>query len=234
MPKSIPKTFEEKVEFNYKRYLTLAQYVKKLADGTMTHEDLRAMARAKAVQQETDEQIRIKRKQINADEDLEDDEVYRDERMTAYEKHYEWDDAGDLALLINLVELEVQFRAIRRDLARVSSLSDKEKYWKALRENSESQNKLQVSLGIDKKSRDAAKASGNPMENWQDIKDEVGDWVDMLISEFPEEAEKVNTEQELKDLMKIKLSWPFEVIDSVVYNLKRVSGSPISEDTVGD
>jgi hypothetical protein len=62
------------------------------------------------------------------------------------------------------------------------------------------------------------------MDNWQEIKEEIGDWVDQLVDEFPEEANNAKDEQQLKDLMKYKLSWPFKVIDAVIDNLKRVNG----------
>jgi hypothetical protein len=218
-PKRVPKTFEELVTLYAGRYRHLPQYK------DWTEEQILTKARSKALQVQEDAQIIEKGQKADAEVDQASDEAFRQERMAQYEQVYgEWDDAGDQALLINLVELEVQFRAIRRDLTRATQLGDKEKYWKALRENSEAQKNLQVTLGIDKKSRELTRATGNPMDNWQQIKDELGDWVDMLVEEFTQEAETVNTEQELKDLMKVKLSWPFAVIDSVVYNLKRVNG----------
>lgn len=220
-------TLEQREEFYYDKYLHLSQYKKALAANppTITHETLRAKARAKALQFEAN-QLQIKNRKVTTqDDDLEDDAEYRQARFDAYEEAFgEWDDAGDKALLINLVELEVQFQAIQRDLTRTTLLGDKEKYWKALRENSEAQKSLQVTLGIDKKTREQTRASGNPMDNWRDIKEELGDWVDMLVEEFIEEAKHMQSEPELKDLMKMKLSWPMTVVDSVVYNLKRVNG----------
>jgi hypothetical protein len=214
-----PRTFDELVQLYYGRYKVLAQY-KDFSD-----EELMQLARTKALQVQADAQVAERGRKADAEADLQEDEAFRQERMAEYERVYgEWDDAGDLALLINLVELEVQFRAIRRDLSRATLLNDKEKYWKALRENSEAQKSLQVTLGIDKKSRDAARSTGNPMDNWQEIKEEIGDWVDQLVDEFPEEANNAKDEQQLKDLMKYKLSWPFKVIDAVIDNLKRVNG----------
>ena len=217
--KRIPKTFDELVELYARRYRSLVQYKE------WTEDEILTKARAKAIEVQDNAKIIERGKQIDALGEQEEDEAFRQERMNQYEQVYgEWDDAGDLALLINLVELEVQFRAIRRDLTRARSLLDKEKYWKALRENSTAQKDLQAALGIDKKSREATKATGNPMDNWQAIKDEVGDWVDLLVKEFVEEANDAESEERLRDLMKIKLSWPFEVIDAVIYNLKRVNG----------
>lgn len=214
-----PKTFEELVELYAGRYRHLPQYK------DWTEDQILTKARSKALSVQENAEIIERGKQADANVDREEDEAFRQERMTQYEEVYgEWDDAGDLALLINLVELEVQFHVIRRDLTRATTIGDKEKYWKALRENSEAQKSLQITLGIDKKSREATRATGNPMDNWQAIKDEVADWVDMLVEEFANEAEQTTTEQELKDLMKIKLSWPFTVIDAVIYNLKRVNG----------
>jgi hypothetical protein len=218
-PKRVPKTFDELVTLYKGRYDHLPQYK------DWTDEQKLTKARSKALEVQENAQIIEKGQKADAEADREEDEEFRQRRMTEYQEVYsDWDEASDMALLINLVELEVQFRVIRRDLTRSSMLADKEKYWKALRENSEAQKSLQVTLGIDKKSRDATRSSGNPMDNWRDIKDEIGDWVDMLIEEFPKEAGSVETEAELRDLMKIKLSWPFVVIDSVIENLKRVNG----------
>lgn len=225
-PHKLPeKTYDELVALYYGRYRKLKQYQQH------TDEALMFKARAKALEVQSNQELAKKQEKVDEQADIEDDAVFRQERMDEYERVYgEWDDAGDQALLINLVELEVQFRAIRRDLTRATTLGDKEKYWKALRENSEAQKSLQITLGIDKKTRELTRATGNPMDNWAEIKEELGDWVDMLVAEFPPEADKVKTEQELKDLIKVKLSWPFAIIDSVVYNLKRVNGIlPIGE-----
>lgn len=215
-------TFEERVEKYYQGYLRLRQYRDKLDAGTIDHAFLRKQAEARAIQAIHDEQTIANRKSVNEEEDLEDDARFRESRLDEYEAAAEWDEAGDKALLSSLIELEVQHRVIKRDLSRATSLNDKEKYWKALRENSIAQRDLQIVLGIDKKTREQARASGNPMDNWQQIKDEIGEWADMLVDEFAQEAEQTKTVQELKDLMKIKLSWPLAVIDSVVYNLDRV------------
>ena len=218
-PKRQPKTYDELVTLYKGRYDNLPQYK------DWVEEDKLNLARAKALQVLENTRIIERGQKVDAFAEQEEDERFRQDRMSEYERVYgEWDDAGDLALLINLVELEVTFRAIRRDLSRATSLADKEKYWKALRENSEAQKSLQVTLGIDKKSRETARAGGDPMKNWEDVKEEIGDWVDMLVEEFPSEAEKVGTEEELRDLMKIKLSWPFHIVDSVISNVKRVNG----------
>ncbi len=218
-PKRVPKTHDELAALYKGRYDHLPQY----KDWTDEQKWIKAHAKASEVQMNAE--IIAKGQRADAEAEQQEDEAFRQERMSEYERVYgEWDDAGDLALLINLVELEVQFNAIRRDLTRATTLNDKEKYWKALRENSEAQKSLQVTLGIDKKSRDSARATGNPMDNWQQIKDEVGDWVDMLVEEFPQLADEVKNEEELRDLMKIKLSWPFTVIDAVIKNVKRVNG----------
>jgi hypothetical protein len=152
--------------------------------------------------------------------------------MSEYEAMAEWDDAGDAAILISLVEHEVQFRAIQRDLLRSTSATEKEKVRKALIENGRAQGDLLKMLGIDKKSRETARTSGSPIDNWTDIKEEVGDWVDMLVKEFVKEAKKVETEEELRDLAKYKLSWPFEVVDSFIANLKRVSVTSTEEEEI--
>lgn len=218
------RTYEQLRDKYYAGYLHLKQFRDKLAatPPTITLEELREMAGARAINQMRDDQMLATRESVDINADLEDDAAYREERMDEYEKVSEWDEAGDRALLISLVELETQHRAIRRDLSRAHSIGDKEKYWTALRQNSEAQKNLQITLGLDKKTREQARISGNPMDNWQEIKDEVGDWVDMLVSEFTAEADMAKTEDDLKDLMKLKLSWPFAIVDSVVYNLKRV------------
>lgn len=218
------RTYEQLREKYYAQYLRLKQYRDKLdaTPPTITLDELRKLADARAVNQMHDDQMLATRESVDIGADLDADAVYREERMDEYEKVSEWDEAGDRALLISLVELETQHRAIRRDLSRAHSIGDKEKYWTALRQNSEAQKNLQITLGLDKKTREQARTSGNPMDNWQEIKDQVGDWVDMLVAEFIAEADMAKTEDDLKDLMKLKLSWPFAIVDSVVYNLKRV------------
>lgn len=221
------RTYEQWVEYYYIQYQNLQQYQKKLkaTPPTITLQDLYNKASARALGKIQEEQLKAERGTVDVAGDLEDDAEYREKRLSEYEATYgEWDDAGDYALLLNLVELETQFQAIKRDLSRTLSITDKEKYWKALRENSEAQKSLQVTLGIDKKSREQARISGNPMDNWDTIKEEIGDWVDMLKAEFVEKANEAKTEEDLRDLMKSKLSWSFDLVDSVVYNVKRVNG----------
>lgn len=219
-------TYEWYVEHYFENYQRLKQYRDQLnaKPPTLTLADLRDKARARALQAVQNDQLIASREIVDIQSDLESDAEYREERMDEYEKVGEWDDAGDKALLISLVELETQHRAIRRDLARATKLGEKERYWDALRQNSDAQKNLQITLGLDKKSREQARVAGNPMDNWKEIKDEVGDWVDMLVTEFLSEAKETKTEEDLRNLMKYKLSWSFEVVDSVVYNLKRVLG----------
>jgi len=227
MAKPSPPTYEQLVEKYYNQYLVLKQYRDKLdaQPPTITLDDLRNKAKARALTALQDAAHIAERGTVDIAGDLQDDAEYRESRIDEYEKAYgEWDDAGDKALLISLVELETQFRAIRRDLSRATGLIDKEKYWKALRENSEAQKSLQLTLGIDKKSREQARISGNPMDNWAEIKTEIGDWVDMLMEEFVDMANKARTEEDLRDAMKAKLSWPLAIVDAVIHNVKRVNG----------
>lgn len=225
--------YEKLKEDYYNRYLHLAQYKKGLADGTITHDDLKEKAAVRAQQELLKRDLIKNRGSIDANKDLEDDANYRASRLDVYEKAYgPWDDAGDIGLLMSLVELETVQQGILRDLTRATTLSDKERYWKAIRENAAAQRDLQVVLGIDKKSRDQARISGNPMENWEDIKGELADWVDMLMEEFPAEAKRAKTEERLRDLMKYKLSLPLAVVDSIVYNLKRVNGISTEEEAI--
>jgi hypothetical protein len=220
-----PQDYDHIVERLHGQYQKMSQFRKQLDAGSITLEDLKGKARARALEIIRDRELIASRAQINVEDDLQEDAEFRESRVVEYEKAYgEWDDAGDYGLLVSLVELETVQRAIRRDLSRATTLADKEKYWKALRENTEAQKGLQQTLGIDKKSRDSARAAGNPMDNWDGIKDEVGEWVDMLVAEFVDEAQVTETEQDLRDLMKYKLSWPFGVVDSIVYNVKRLNG----------
>lgn len=231
------RTYEQWVEYYYTQYQNLQQYQKKLnaTPPTITLGDLHNKAKARALSKMQEEQLKADRGTVDVAADLEEDAEYREKRLAEYEATYgEFDDAGDSALLLNLVELETQFQAIKRDLGRTLSITDKEKYWKALRENSEAQKSLQVTLGIDKKSREQARISGNPMDNWAAVKEEIADWVDMLMAEFVEKANEATTEEDLRDLMKSKLSWPFDLVDSVVYNVKRVNGLVGQEGTAID
>lgn len=223
---SQPKTYEYYVEHYFQQYLRLKQYKDRLnaTPPTITIEELRDKARARALTALSNDQMIANREVVDKDADLRSDQEYREERMDEYEKAYgEWDDAGDKALLISLVELETQHRAILRDLSRATTVSEKEKYWDNLRKNASAQKDLQVTLGIDKKSREQQRISGNPMDNWREIKEEIGDWVDQLAQEFVAEATATKTKTELRDLMKYKLSWSFEVIDSIISNLERLN-----------
>lgn len=217
------RTYEWYVGHHYNNYLRLKQYRDALALKTITLEDLMNKARGRALRSVSEDQLIANRQVVDQDADLRADADYREQRIDEYERTYgEWDDAADKALLISLVELEAQQRAILRDLSRASTLSDKDKYWTALRYNTTAQKELQVTLGVDKKSRDQARISGNPMDNWKEIKDEIGDWVDMLTAEFVKEVSEVKDLGELRDIMKYKLSWPLDVIDAVLDNHKRV------------
>lgn len=234
-PNKVTPTYEQYRDQFYARYQRLKQFRDQLeaTPPTITLDQLMKKAEARALEAMRNDNLIASREIVDIDADLQDDATYREERMDEYEKVGEWDDAGDKALLISLVELETQHRAIRRDLARSTKLTEKERYWDALRQNSTAQKDLQIVLGIDKKTREQARASGNPMDNWREIKEEIGDWVDMLVSEFTEEAKAIKTEEDLGDLLKIKLSWPLAIVDSVLYNHKRVLGIVTEEHDKG-
>lgn len=222
-------TFEEKIEKKITALKPLVQYQKmaKTLPKQAFDDEMYAKARqlVVAAEQRAIDKTVVKKPQIDIGRDSDNDSAFREARMEAYQKeHGIWNDAGDRGLLFSLIELETQQRRIIRDLERTRMSSEKERYWKALKENASSQQSLQQTLGIDKKSREQAKIVANPMENWENIKQDVGDFFDGLINSFPENAAKARTEEELRDVMKHHLSWPFPVIDAVIEGVKRIHG----------
>lgn len=224
-------TFDQKVERRIRNIRNLSQYRQKLESGELDaqeYEDFLAEQAKRLVmasEQRQNEQIKAANRQIEFGNTSAGDEAFKEDRLATYTAQYgDWDDAGDRALLLSLVELETQQRIIVRSLSQATKITDKERYWRALKDNSEAQQRLQATLGIDKKSREAIKIKDNPMENWENIKTEVGNFYDMLISEFPKAADDAQSEAELRDMMKYKLSWPFSVVDAILRNLKRLNG----------
>ena len=199
---------------------------------TITVDELREKARARATVELQNQEMIQNRNRVDPIAEMNADADFRTQRLSEYEALGDWDDAGDKAILISLVEHEVQFRSINRDLSRATTDTAKEKLRGSLVQNGKAITELQKTLGIDKKSREQARTEGNPIDNWATIKEEIGDWVDQLVKEFVKEAKKAKTEGELRDLAKYKLSWPFEVIDAFIDNLKRVSGASNEEDVI--
>ena len=226
-----PRTLEDLTEGFFRKQIKMAQNQRALITGEKTEADLLERAREEAEVQFRKNQERAgERAKAEQGLSLTQEEIdeYRQEREAAYEAAYDYNEANDYVSLMNLIELEVQMMVAKWDLKKPSLKPiDKQNHWEALGKMIEKHSKLQKDLGIDKKSRDAAKSNKSPLEKQEEEFAKADAWMAELLDKFPETADNITLEQgeaALRDEIKSSLGVGFPFIDAIIRNVKRLNG----------
>lgn len=229
------KTVEELTEGFLRAQLKMKQNIIALQTGEKTRQDLVRRARELAEEQfrrNMERQGEIAKASDNVRLTLEEIEAYRQERLEAYQDAFEWNDANDKASLDALVELETQLYVIRHDL-QMPKLSDtrRENLMKLMGDFTKQHADIQAKLGIDKKSRDAAKRNEAPMEKFEREILRFHRFMQERLDSFPAAADNVDSEKNLRELIRYKTGWDFKIIDAIIRNTKRLNGlEPVVEE----
>jgi hypothetical protein len=169
------------------------------------------------------------------------DEDYRLQQEEKYRAEYEWNTSNDEAALVHLLDLEVQIRSINRDILASASANDRDKLRKSLTDTVREHRQLQQNLGIDRPAREKKTATGDPMDDWDRIKREATVKKQQQLEKFLhgdgkmiKGIENVETEGELRDIIKYGLLLKFDVIDPLLSHHRRVLGLPTEvQKTIG-
>lgn len=153
------------------------------------------------------------------------DEDFRQAQERKYRQDFEWNNSNDEAALSNLIDLEVQIKQINREIDEAGIL-DKNKLRQILNDTVKEHRMSLVALGIDRVSRERKKATGDPMDDWERIKQEALVKKDMQRAEFIDQAELAETEAQLRDIIKYGLLLSFKEVDPLLANHRRVLGLP--------
>lgn len=160
---------------------------------------------------------------------LQSDLAFKEEREAAYREQYDWNDSNDEASLEGLISLEMQLRVVTRELEDPHTGSDAlPGLRKALGELTKEHRTLQKDLGIDRTTREKEKQSKNTVDDWDRIKKEAKEKLEELSEEFGLWAVQVNTEADLRDRLKYHFAIPFDAVDVILENHRRVLGLDIN------
>jgi predicted ATP-dependent protease len=224
MPRKI-KTREELIESGLKMYRVMPQYRDKLASGLMGEDELWEMAARyadKQIEKRTEMLVGEKKTRESM---LQSDLAFKEEREQAYREQFEWNDSNDEASLDGLISLEMQMRVVTRELEDPHTQADFLPGLRASLANLTKEHRtLQKDLGIDRTARERAKMSKNTVDDWDRIKTEAKEKLEQLSKDFAEWAVKVETEAELRDRMKYHFAIPFDNVDVILVNHRRVLG----------
>ena len=232
MPRA-PKgeTYEQKKErylqAGYKQAKTRKQNLND--DGTLkvTEDDLWFQAH-RYMEGQMERESKREHVRIAIDErNSEDDVTYRESQERKYKQDYEWNSSNDLADLDHLLNLEIQIRAINRELGTPGLLAvEKEKLRKTLNEAIREHRQLQSHIGIDRPAREKKVTAGDPMVDWERIKEEALLKKQMQRQELLEKLPEIETEAELRDMLKYGTLENFGIIDPILTAHRRVLGIP--------
>lgn len=224
MPRPI-KTRDELIQSGIKMYRVMPQYRDKLASGLMSEDELWEMAARYADKQIEKRHEALAGEKVTRQSKVEEDLNFREERERAYRAEFDWNGANDEASLDGLISLEMQMRVVTRELEDPHTNADFLPGLRASLANLTKEHRtLQKDLGIDRTSRERAKASTNTVDDWDRIKKEAKQKLDDLAEEFEHEAAKVETEADLRDRLKFHFAIPFNCVDSVLSHHRRVLG----------
>ena len=233
MPKA-PKneTYEQKKERYLQAGYNIARTLKqnKNEDGTLkvTEDDLWFSAHKYMEKQMERESEKGRLKTGLAERYALEDEEYRQEQEKKYLADFEWNTSNDLAALDHLVNLEVQIRQIRRDLAEpFITQSDKDKARKTLNDTIREHRGAMASLGIDRPAREKKLSAGDPVQDWERIKEEALLKKEMQRAELVDRLEEIENEAQLRDALKYGLLQKFDIIDPILLAHRRVLGLPL-------
>lgn len=226
MPKAPkePKTREEWIKSGIRMYKQLPQYKLKLEIGEMTEDELRYMAEEWA-DKKIHEKLRSNSdKQLNDEDIKSEDAKYREKQRRNYRQEFDWNNANDEASLDQLLDLELQIRAIRRDMEKAGDYKSKNSYRNALTKAIAEHRNLQKDLQIDRSSREKKRTTTNVIDDWDRIKIDAAKKIKELNEEFIEMASESKTESELRDKIKFHGVIPFEMVDAILTHHRRVLG----------
>ncbi len=226
MPKEKPqKTRSDYIESGIRMYRAMLQY------RDYDDSELRGMAEDYADKQLAARQKRLEQKllkvKFSREELQQEDSDWREQRVAAYLQEFSWNDANDYASLEALVSLEMQIRTCTRALEDPNTdpglLKDLRNSLAIL---TREHRQLQKDLAIDRDTREKERSQRNVVDDWDRIKQEAREKLATLIAEFKANADKAENEGELRDRMKYHFAIPFEAVDDVLTNHRRVLGMP--------
>lgn len=228
MPKKDgPKTLEQFRENALRMYKNQPQWSRKIAKGELTHQDITRMAYETAQTWYDEQQDRLEGTQTaqkNMRLPPEDVEAYRQTRLSAYLENFDWNEALDKASLDALVELEVQLHIIKHDLQMPKlSTGDKGKLVDAMMDLSMKSADLRTKLGVDRKSRELAKTNKSPVEKMDEQVSRFALFMKERIERFPEVADNVDSERNLREAARYFLGLDFRFVDAIMVNTKRLN-----------
>lgn len=152
-----------------------------------------------------------------------DDADYRLEQKERYEELYEWNDANDRAALEQLLDLEVQSRAVNREFSRAHlNVKDRTSLLGELRNIAKDHAALQKALGIDRITRDSRARSEDPMQALREQIKLGADYVRQLREEWPSVAPTVKSMEELVALAQHHSGMPVEWVQATLAAHKRL------------
>lgn len=190
-----PKTGKRKGGY-VNMYRAMKQWQEWLVSGEKSEDDLIEAAFEKADEVierrsgDTGEQGVI----AAAAEDIE----WRAEQEARYKAEFDWNDANDESALQFILDLEVQMRALNRELAKAKiSIGDRVELTKEMRNFAKDHAGLQKSLGIDRVSRENRKRGEDPMAELKRQITQGAAYVQQLRDEWVEVAPDIKTEEEL-------------------------------------
>lgn len=190
-----PKTGKRKGGF-INMYRVMPNYRDKLTSGELTEDELIEIAYEKA-----DEFIN-KRSEQGSDGDriaeAAADLDWRAEQEARYKAEYDWNDANDESALQMLLDLEVQMRALNRELTKAKlSIGDRVELTKEMRNFAKDHAGLQKALGIDRVSRENRRRDEDPMAALKEQIQLGAAYVQQLRDEWVEVAPEIITIDEL-------------------------------------
>jgi hypothetical protein len=219
--RKVPKTLDEYIESGIKMYRTMPQFREE------TDEELYGRARVWAEKQLDKRVERAEAKRVAKQTVLESDEEFRSKQEAHYRTGYIWEGANDESSLQHLLNLEVEMRRVKSELDEPRDDRIKKDLRKSLTDLSTEHRTLQEKLGIDRLTRAKAESARSTVDDWDRIKREAKEKLVQLASEFDAKANQATTEAELRDRLKYHFAIPFDMVDSVLRNHRRVLGLPL-------
>lgn len=224
MPRE-PKSRDDLAKGFFKMYKSGAQWKAKLIADEVTEEELWEMAYAKA-DERIEKRLEVLQGQHRENTDwAKADQLYAEEREEQYRRDYDWTVRSDEKILENIIAAEVNIRRVERNLQDMNmGVKERSETLRNLMDLSKTHKDLLQAAGIDRLSREKRKATSDPIEDWERIKQLAHKKMEELKEEFSTKASEAKTEAELRDRMKFHLGYPFEIIDAALSAHRRVLG----------
>lgn len=220
-----PKSRDELAKSYFSMLSRLKQNQGKLAAGDISKDDLWEQAFDLA-DRKIEERLNVLRG-ANYDKEQLAKEIqqYREDQELKYRNLYEWNDANDESTLKNLLDVESNIYEVKRSLANVSlSLEAKDKLYERHTKLVMAHKELLSAAGIDRLSREKKQQTAQPIEDWFRVKRTAHEKMLDLEAKFPLEAANVETEEDLRDLIKYHLGYNFVIVDAILSNHRKTLG----------